>query len=74
MKYYAVKVGRVPAIYDEDEAWYDQVHGFKYAEYKEFDNIESARKYMKTRATKKKQTSTYRGSKLSAIKAKKNFY
>ncbi len=74
MKYYAVKIGRLPGIYNEDEDWYSQVEGFKYAEYKEFDEVEKARKYMRSKTSSKKKTSTYKGKKLSAIKAKKNWY
>jgi viroplasmin and RNaseH domain-containing protein len=74
MKYYAVKVGRVPAIYSEDEDWYYHIEGLKNAEYKEFDDIEEARKYMRSKITTKKSKSKYKGSKLSVIKAKKNWY
>lgn len=74
MEYYAVKVGRVPGIYDEDENWYDQVKGFKNAEYAVFTDINNARVYMRSKKTPVKNSTSYKGSKLSYFKAKKNLY
>lgn len=54
MEYYVVKVGRLPGIYTEDEDWYSQIEGFKYAEHKVFTDIEEARKYMRSKGTPKK--------------------
>lgn len=72
--YISVKIGRLPGIYNENENWYSQIEGFKYAEYKEFDDIELARKYMKITANKKLTDPKYTNNILAAIKTKKNFY
>ena len=41
-KYYAVKIGKVPGIYFNWDDCKAQVHGFKGAIYKSFDNISDA--------------------------------
>lgn len=45
-KYYAVKNGRIPGIYNTWEECKEQTHGFKGAVFKSFEDLESARKYI----------------------------
>lgn len=46
-KYYAVRTGRVPGIYESWEACRAQVHGFKEAEYKSFATRGEAEAFLK---------------------------
>jgi len=46
VKYYAVKKGRVPGIYQTWDECKEQVHGFEDALYKSFQTLEEANKYM----------------------------
>lgn len=43
----AIKKGRFPGIYNQDENWSEQILKFKMAEFKGFDDIDKARKYMR---------------------------
>lgn len=45
-KYYAVKIGKVPGIYFNWDDCKAQVHGFKGAIYKSFDNISDAENFI----------------------------
>ena len=45
-KYYAVKIGKVPGIYFSWDDCKTQVHGFKGAIYKSFDNISDAENFI----------------------------
>ena len=46
MKFYAVRKGRIPKIYNTWEECEEQVKGFSGAEYKSFGNIKNANEYM----------------------------
>ena len=46
MKYYAVRVGRKPGIFNNWEECKEQVEGFEDAEYKSFSKIEEANNYL----------------------------
>lgn len=45
-KYYAVRKGRIPGIYDTWEACKEQVHGYAAAEYKSFPALTEAKRYL----------------------------
>ena len=45
-KYYAVRVGKVPGIYQTWDECKKNVHGFPAAEYKSFPSVEEAKAYM----------------------------
>ena len=45
-KYYAVRVGKVPGIYQTWDECKKNVHGFPAAEYKSFPSVEEAKSYM----------------------------
>ena len=45
-KYYAVRVGKVPGIYQTWDECKKNVHGFPAAEYKSFMSMEEAKAYM----------------------------
>ena len=45
-KYYAVRVGKVPGIYQTWDDCKKNVHGFPAAEYKSFTSMEEAKAYM----------------------------
>ncbi len=45
-KYYAVRRGKTPGIYDTWDECKEEVHGFKGAEYKSFKTLEEAENYM----------------------------
>lgn len=45
-KYYAVRVGKMPGIYETWEACKAQVHGYPSAEYKSFSLLEDAKTYL----------------------------
>ena len=45
-KYYAVRVGKVPGIYQTWDECKKNVHGFPAAEYKSFPSVEEAKVYM----------------------------
>ena len=45
-KYYAVRVGKVPGIYQTWDECKKNVHGFPAAEYKSFPSEEEAKAYM----------------------------
>ena len=45
-KYYAVRVGKVPGVYQTWEECKKNVHGFPAPEYKSFMSIEEANAYM----------------------------
>ena len=46
VKYYAVKIGKVPGIYMSWDECRENVSGFSGAEYKSFGTIEEARAYL----------------------------
>ena len=46
MKYYAVKNGRVPGIYNSWAEWEKQIHGFKHASYKSFTSRKEAEEFI----------------------------
>jgi ribonuclease HI len=47
MKFYAVKIGKIPGIYTDWESCKKQVHGFSGAQYKSFSTIKEAENYLK---------------------------
>lgn len=49
-KYYAVRVGKVPGIYQTWDECKKNVHGFPAAEYKSFMSMEEAKAYMGRKA------------------------
>ena len=51
-KYYAVRVGKVPGIYQTWDECKNNVHGFPAAEYKSFPSMEEAKAYMGQEAIK----------------------
>ena len=53
MKYYAVKNGRNPGIYQTWDECKEQVHGFEDALYKSFQTLEEANKFMNGEITLK---------------------
>ena len=55
-KYYAVKKGRHPGIYDTWDEAKNQVHGYTNAEYKSFKTLDEAERFMSS--TPKKSIST----------------
>ncbi|MFR4836151.1 MAG: viroplasmin family protein [Catenibacterium sp.] len=54
MKYYAVKNGRVPGIYNSWAECQKQIHGFKNASYKSFTSRTEAEEFI---SDKKRNTS-----------------
>lgn len=56
MKYYAVRIGKVPGIYNTWDECKAQVFGHKGAVYKKFENEEDAKKFLNEESTTQEHT------------------
>ena len=61
-KYYAVRVGKVPGIYQTWDECKKNVHGFPAAEYKSFPSVEEAKAYMGREAVQEINGKTVSGN------------
>ncbi len=61
--YVAVKKGRMPGLYRQNENWREQILGFKFAEFKGFNNAEEGREYLRTIPVKQKKSKLSRKEK-----------
>ena len=63
-KYYAVRVGKVPGIYQTWDECKKNVHGFPAAEYKSFMSMEEAKAYMGREAVQEIKLLGFSGSQI----------